>query len=44
MNYCDNCDICYEEKSCPLCKAIKEKNDLIKQIEDKQQATKNIVK
>lgn len=30
MNYCSNCDIAYEERSCPLCEA----KDRIKQLED----------
>jgi len=34
MNYCNNCDICYEEKNCPLCESKIEIEQLKKEIED----------
>jgi hypothetical protein len=33
MNYCDKCDIAYEERNCPLCEAKKEIEQLNKEIE-----------
>lgn len=34
MNYCNNCDIAYEEKNCPLCEAKSEIKSLEKRIEE----------
>jgi archaellum component FlaC len=34
MYYCNNCDIAYEDKKCPLCDAKEEINRLEKEIED----------
>ena len=34
MNYCQGCDIAYEEKMCPLCDAYSEIKELEKRIEE----------
>jgi hypothetical protein len=34
MYYCNNCDIAYEERDCPLCAAYAEIENLKQQIED----------
>ncbi len=33
MDYCNNCDIAYEERYCPLCEANKEIKRLEEEIE-----------
>ena len=34
MNYCNNCDIVYEERDCPLCEAKQEIKSLEQRIEE----------
>ena len=33
MNYCNDCDIAYEEKNCPLCNVLEQIDRLKKEIQ-----------
>ena len=44
MKYCNDCDIAYEERNCPLCEAKNEINDLegkIDLLEEKRENKQN---
>lgn len=44
MRYCNNCDIAYEERRCPLCEAkdeIRELSDKIEELTEKLAESEN---